>query len=169
MKLCGKAWRFGDGLGATDLVSSDHDALGMSHDWDGCAPHLLERVAPDFTRKMKPGDILVTGRGLGSGHAHYYMTAIMACKHAGLAGILCEDVNTLFQRAAIDQGYAIWALPGITGFVGDGDELEVDLATGEAHNRSAGTTRLFPPVPQLILDILEAGSGLEWALRRAAA
>ena len=168
MKLKGRAWKFADGVGATDLVSADYDKLGMSHDWDGCAEHVLEKVDPGFLAKMSRGDILVTGTRLGAGHAHYYMSAIMGCKHAGLSGMLCEGVNTLFQRAAIDQGYPIWALPGISEFVDDGDMLQIDLATGEATNETTGETKQFAPVPELIRDILAAGNSLNWALTQTA-
>ncbi|MBB6125335.1 hypothetical protein [Sphingobium subterraneum] len=167
MKLQGKSWKFGNGLGATDLVSSDYDKLGMTHDWDGCAQHLLEKVDPGFLGKMRRGDILIAGTRLGAGHAHYYMTAIMGCKHAGISGILCESVNTLFQRAAIDAGYPVWPLPGISDFVRDGDELEIDLATGMATNKTTGEIKQFTPIPELIRDILNAGNSLNWALTLA--
>lgn len=167
MKLHGKSWKFGNGLGATDLVSSDYDKLGMAHDWNGCAQHLLETVDPGFLGKMQRGDILIAGTHLGAGHAHYYMAAIMACKHAGISGILCESVNTLFQRAAIDAGYPVWPLPGISDFVNNGDEIDMDLANGMATNQTTGKVKHFAPMPELIRDILNSGNSLNWALALA--
>lgn len=168
MKLSGRTWKFGDELGATDLVSSKYDKLGMSHKWDECAKHVLDTIDPDFVGKIQPGDLIVAGTQLGAGHAHYYMAAIMGCKHAGLGGMLAESVNTLFQRAGIDEGYPIWALPGIGTLVNDGDHLEMDLATGVATNTTTGETRQFRPVPDLIMEILNAGSALDWALTKVA-
>lgn len=169
MKLSGKAWVFGNGLGATDIVSARYDKAGMSHDWAECRRHLLEDVDPAFSDAVAPGDIVIAGDNLGRGHAHYYTAAVMACKEAGIAALLCEGVNALFQRGAIDQGFLTWAFPGIAGFAASGDQVEIDLASGEAVNHSSGATRRFEPVSPLILDIVRAGGSLDWALGRVGA
>lgn len=169
MKLSGKVWKFGDRLRALDIVPPDYDELGMGYDWEGCARHLFEAIEPRFTADMAPGDIVVAGEGLGAGHAHYYLAAIMASKVRGIGAMLCESANTLFQRAAIDQGFAVWAMAGIQAFVSQGDRLDIDLATGDAVNRTTGKTAAFAPVSPLILDILGADGSLNWAVRRAAA
>ena len=169
MKLDGKAWVFGDGLGATDIVSSRYDKAGMSHDWAECRKHLMEDVDPAFSAAVAPGDIVIAGDNLGRGHAHYYTAAVMACKEAGIAALLCEGVNALFQRGAIDQGFLTWAFPGIASFATSGDRIEIDLATGRATNHGKGTTRMFAPVSPLILDIVGAGGSLDWALGRVGA
>lgn len=169
MKLLGKVWKFGDGLRALDIVPPDYDELGMGYEWKACAEHLFEKIEPRFKTEMARGDIVVAGEGLGAGHAHYYMAAIMASKVGGISAMLCETVNTLFQRAAIDQGFAVWPMAGIQAFVSQGDLLEIDLATGKAHNRTTGVPAAFAPVSPLILNILEADGSLNWAMQRVSA
>lgn len=169
MKLEGKAWVFGDALGATDIVSARHDKLGMTHDWAACRKHLMEDVDPGFSEAVARGDIVLAGRNLGRGHAHYYTASVMACKEAGIAALLCDGVNALYQRASIDLGLLTWAFPGIGSFATSGDRIEIDLATGKAINHSSGATRDFEPVSQIILDIIGAGGSLDWALDRVAA
>lgn len=169
MKLSGKAWVFGDGLGATDIVSAKYDKAGMSHDWAECRKHLLEDIDPAFSMSVMPGDIVIAGENLGRGHAHYYTAAVMACKEAGIAALLSEGVNALFQRGAIDQGFLTWAFPGIASFAVTGDQIEIDLLSGSAVNLTSGATRQFAPVSQLILDIVAAGGSLDWALNRVGA
>lgn len=166
MRIAGCSWVFGDGLTATDIVSAKYDKAGMSHDWAECRQHLLEDVDPAFSGSVEPGDILVAGKDLGRGHAHYYMAAVMACREAGIAAILCEGVNALFQRCAIDEGLLIWPLPGITAFVRTGDQLEFDPSTGLANNRSSDETAAFATVSPLIIDIVGQGGSLAWALAR---
>ncbi|WP_242128696.1 hypothetical protein [Sphingobium sp. Sx8-8] len=166
MKIEGKAWVFGDGLGATDILSSRYDKAGMSRDWAECRKHLMEEIDPAFSVAVKPGDIVIAGDNLGRGHAHYYTAAIMACKEAGIAALLCDGVNALFQRGAIDQGFLTWAMPGISALATTGDRLAIDLATGEAANCDSGRTEQFAPVSPLILDIVAAGGSLDWALGR---
>jgi 3-isopropylmalate/(R)-2-methylmalate dehydratase small subunit len=104
MILSGRVWKLGDDVGATDIVSAEYDKLGMSHQWGECAQYVLKDVRPELAGEVKPGDIVVAGRNFGTGHAHYYSTAIMACKAAGIAGLFGESVSGLFQRAAIDFG-----------------------------------------------------------------
>jgi hypothetical protein len=45
----------------------------------------------------------------------------------------------------------------------------MDLASGLARNLTKGQEAVFPPAPQLILDIVHAGGSREWALKRIAA
>jgi 3-isopropylmalate/(R)-2-methylmalate dehydratase small subunit len=169
MKLSGKVWKFGDNVGATDIVSAQYDSIGMNRRWEECAKHLFEESDPSIAGAIQRGDIIVAGASFGAGHAHYYSTAIMACKTAGIRGFLVESISGLFQRACIDFGLAAWALPGIADFVSQGDQLEIDLATGEAKNHTTGATTQFKPVSRTILDIVEADGSKNWALKRVGA
>ncbi|MFE4551836.1 hypothetical protein [Streptomyces sp. NPDC056785] len=159
----------GDSIGATDLVSARHDKAGMQRQWDECAKHLLEDVDPAMAGEIQPGDILIAGNNLGTGHAHYYMAAIMGSAASGLSAILADSVNTLFLRAAVDAGVTVWNLPGISHFVNSGDRLHIDLRTGNAENRTQNSHKQFPPVGDAVLQILEAGGSRNWALRTVGA
>jgi 3-isopropylmalate dehydratase small subunit len=169
MKLSGKVWKFGDTVGATDIVGAKYDSIGMSRQWAECAKHVFEDTDPSIAGAIQPGDIVVAGESFGAGHAHYYSTAIMACKTAGITGFLVESIGGLFQRACIDFGLAAWALPGISDFVSQGDHLEIDLSTGAATNLTTGATTQFKPVSRTILDIVEADGSKNWALKRVGA
>lgn len=169
MILDGRVWKIGDNVGATDLVPSRYDKAGMKRDWDECGRHLLEDVDPLIAGEVAPGDILVAGTNLGNGHAHYYMAAIKGASASGLSGLLAESVNTLFLRAAIDAGVTAWGVPGLWAFVETGDQLHFDLRTGIARNLRAGTEQKFPPISEVILSILDAGSSRNWALRSVGA
>lgn len=158
----------GDGVGVTDLVPARYDKAGMSRDWQECSLHVLEDVRPGAVARMAAGDILVAGDGLGSGHAHYFMTAIMGCVAAGFSAVIADSVNALFLRAAVDAGVPVWALPGISRVVADGDELRVNLGTGRVENLTEGTVHDFPAASPLVLDILRAGGSEPWAIQSLA-
>ena len=166
MILRGRVWKFRSELGATDILSAAYDKFGMGRRWDECAKHVLEYIDPEFPQKVRKGDILVAGHNLGAGHAHYYTAAIMGAYTAGLAALFGDSIGGLFQRAAIDFGVPAWPLPGISGLVESGDELEVDLTAGNATNLTTGKSAQFLPVSSVILDILSAGGSTNWALRR---
>ena len=169
MKLHGRVWKFDRDLVASDFFSSDYDKLGMSRNWPECAKYLLDKIDPEFPTKIAPGDIIVSRNRTGAGHAHYYMPSVMATKLAGAAAVLSESVSVLYQRAAIDQGFLVWAFPGITDLAESGETVDIDLTTGEAYNLVTGKRLQFNPVSPLILDILRAGGSRDWAIARTAA
>lgn len=169
MIVDGRVWKIGDGVGATGLVPAAYDRAGMSRDWQECGKHLLEDVLPGMAEQVRPGDVIVGGTELGSGHAHYYMAAIMGARSAGVSALLAESVSALFMRAAVDAGVAAWSLPGLVELVSTGDHLHLDLATGQAHNLTTGASAQLDPVSPIILDILAAGGTDLWALARVAA
>ncbi|MGW5276379.1 hypothetical protein ACWEQP_28290 [Streptomyces sp. NPDC004044] len=168
MRFEGSVWRLPDRTSVFDLLAAEHDGIGVNEEWVECARHLLENVDPTFVDRVRHGDVFVAGERFGIGHAHFYRATVQGCKAAGISAVLAESVNELFQRVAIDQGLMVWAVPGITAFAGQGDRIEVDLATGSARNETAGTTTRFAPVSSIILDILVHGGGLHWAMERAA-
>ncbi len=172
MKNAPRAIKLGDGIGATDIVSAKYDKEGMSRQWETCASHLFEDIDPAIRPKIRAGDVLVAGDDFGRGHAHYYMTAVMACKFAGLAALVADGVNVLFQRAAIDQGLLVWQIDGIHDFMVDGDSVEFDFAAGQVERFAADGSHAvmqFKPVPSLIREIVAAGGSNGWALARVGA
>ena len=167
MKLAGRVWKFGDGLGLFDILPARFDDLGVNEKWDECGARLFEDIAPRFAADHRPGDIVIAGADLGIGHAHYYRATILACKAGGVAALLGESTANLFQRGAIDQGLPVWAYPGIGDLVNDGERLEMDLATGGARNADTGAVMTFKPLAPVILDILAADGAFNWAKARA--
>ena len=166
MMLAGRVWKLGDNVSATDLLPAAYDRFASRGEWASCAPHVLEFLLKDFACAVKPGDIVVGGANLGSGHAHYHRGGALGPRAAGIVALFGDSVNGLYLRGAIDEGYAVWPIAGISSFIADGDELEVDLAAGSARNLTQGTTMAFTPVDPIILAIWEAGSAMDWALRR---
>jgi 3-isopropylmalate/(R)-2-methylmalate dehydratase small subunit len=167
MKLTGRVWKLGDDVGATDILPAAYDKSASRGDWADCVAHVLEGLRPDFQRNRQPGDLIVGGRNLGAGHAHYHRGGVLGSKAAGIGALLGDSLNGLFFRSAIDEGYPAWPIAGISDFVDDQDTLEIDLAAGEAKNLTQGTTLSFRPCDKVVLDILAAGSAMNWAIQRS--
>jgi 3-isopropylmalate/(R)-2-methylmalate dehydratase small subunit len=108
----------------------------------------------------------VAGVNLGTGHAHYHRGAVIGCRAAGISALLGEKISGLFLRSSIDEGFPAWGIPGIHSFISDGDRLEISLEQGEAKNLTQGTEFKFKPLDKIIIDILDAGSAVQWALKR---
>ena len=121
-------------------------------DW---AQYCMVPLDPEFPKKVKQGDIIVTGKNLGYGHDHYGpQLAMLAC---GVGSVVGESINMMFERNCINLGLPPVQLPGILKKVKTGDRLEIILRDGIINNVTTGERLTFTPLPGFILDIVEAG------------
>lgn len=119
------------------------------------APRLFAHVDRDLAQRLRPGDFIVAGRNFLSGKAHN--NGLIALKALNLR-ILCESMPLrAYQGVA---GMALPCLPqcpGITERVADGDEIEVDMLSGEVRNLRTGDQLRFAPVSDAIRELTEQG------------
>ena len=69
-----------------------------------------------------------------------------------------------FSGTAINIGVPLLECPD-TDRIDDGDELEVDLATGVIENKTKGETYQATPLPDFVRGIVDAGGLIEYARR----
>ncbi len=161
----GTAWVF-DGMLDIDwhLMSIDRAYEILAKLGPGATPeaqakefanHLLTNVDPDFPKKVRPGDYVVGGEGMGYGHAHSH--AILAMKGAGIRAILCDAPHTTFKRDCMHHGFPLIGIRGIRAATNPGDQLEVDLKAGVVRNLTSGKEVRFPPYPDFLIDMLQKG------------
>jgi 3-isopropylmalate/(R)-2-methylmalate dehydratase small subunit len=149
--LEGRAFKFGDN------ISTDHITPGrLAHlrsNLPELAKHVMEDADPTFAYRIKPGDFIVAGSnfGLGSSREH----APLVIKMTGVSAILAKSVARIFFRNAINLGLPV--LICNTSKIDDGDELEVDLASGTIKDLTNGTKVVFGRIPKAMLKILEDG------------
>jgi 3-isopropylmalate/(R)-2-methylmalate dehydratase small subunit len=152
----GKVWVFGDNLDVDkDIIPFRKMNLGIitfANLGDWC----MTDVDPDFPRKVKRGDIMVVGKNMGCGHSH--QQANLAIKQCGISCVIAESFDRNFFRNSIAVGLPLIEYKDIRQKVKEGDKLELDLHTGRIKNISDGNTLKFTPLPDFLLDILEAGS-----------
>lgn len=121
------------------------------------AKHALEYVPgmEDFTQNVRPGDILVAGRNFGCGSSREH--AVITLQYNDVAAILAESFSRIFYRNAVNLGFPILEVPGITGQAETGDELEVDANTGRVRNLTKGVELQGSPLSGLEKQIMTAG------------
>jgi 3-isopropylmalate/(R)-2-methylmalate dehydratase small subunit len=85
----------------------------------------------------------------------------------GLACAIAETTSRLFLRNSINLGWPTLICPGITAIVAEGEELEVNVGTGEVRNLTNGKTAQAEGFPDDSppAEIMRAG-GLEPFLRQ---
>ena len=149
--LKGRVFKFGDN------ISTDHIVPGrLAHlrsNLPELAKHVMEDADPSFASRVKAGDFIVAGNnfGLGSSREH----APLVIKMAGVSAILAKSVARIFFRNAINLGLPVLLCD--TALIDDGDELEVDLATGTAKDITNGNQLAFGKIPEVMLHILDEG------------
>lgn len=151
--ISGRVWVFGDSID-TDAM---YPAFAMKMDVPEAARHVFHQLRPGWTDQVRPGDIVVAGRNFGVGSSRPVATLF---RTLGVAALLAEDFNSLFFRNAVNAGLPALTVPGARGVFRDGDEVTVDIATGDYRNDTTAATGHTTPLPPLILEILASGGVL---------
>ena len=156
----GKTHKFGDNIDTDAIIPARY--LNTS-DPAELAKHCMEDADPEFTRKVKPGDVLVGGENFGCGSSREH--APISIKAAGVACVIARSFARIFYRNAINVGLPILESPEAVDAIAQGDMVEVDLAAGAISLPETGQTFRVPPFPEEIQSIIEAG-GLMAHLKR---
>lgn len=157
-EITGRVWRFGDDIN-TDIISP---AEYMDASYEVMGKHAMERVFPGFADEICPGDIIVAGRNFGSGSSRE--TAQIALLHAGVGAVIAKDFARIFFRNCINVGLPVVTFAD-TEKLAQGDEITVDLLTGEITDLTTGEKFRGSRLPEHVLAIVEDG-GLKEHLRK---
>ena len=147
-EITGRAWVFGDSID-TDAM---YPGFAMKLPIPEAAQHVFYDLRPGWTEQVRPGDIVVAGRNFGIGSSRP-VAALM--RQLGVTALVAEEFNSLFLRNAINNGLPALTVPGVRGLVQEGDQVTVDLAEGWLE--AGGRRVTVPPLPPMVLDILDAG------------
>src|SRR4030042_1123510 len=149
--LKGKAHKFGDSISTDHIIPGRYAHLRSN--LPELAKHVLEDADINFAKKVKHGDFLVGSNnfGLGSSREH----APLVIKMAGVSAILAKSGARIFFRKAINLGLTVLICD--TDKINDGDELEIDLATGTVKDNTNGNRLTTGKIPGVMLKILNEG------------
>lgn len=150
--LRGRAWKFGDSVDSSQLSGGSHTS---SDGGDNLKGTCLTSLRPEFSRDVKAGDFIVAGENFGCGSAR--TSAVHALHACGVGAVLAESVARIYLRNSIALALPIFVVPGITRLVNDGDELEVNYATGEVRNLASGQKLPLARLPGSVEKIYQAG------------
>lgn len=156
MQVNGKVHKYGDNVD-TDVIiparylnTADHKEL---------AAHCMEDIDVEFTKKVKPGDIMVGGANFGCGSSREH--APIAIKQSGISCVIAETFARIFYRNSINIGLAILECPEASKSIEAGDEVAVDFDTGVITNVTKNATYQAEPFPDFIKEIIAAGGLLK--------
>jgi len=145
-------YKYGDNVD-TDVIiparylnAPDHSEL---------ARHCMEDIDADFSKKVRPGDIIVAEANFGCGSSREHAPiSIMAC---GVKCVIAKSFARIFYRNSINIGFPIMECPQAVDGISAGDNVSVDFATGVIKNETTGKTFKAEPFPEFINNIIEKG------------
>jgi 3-isopropylmalate/(R)-2-methylmalate dehydratase small subunit len=156
MILKGKARIFGDDINTDDIISAKYL---VSTDAKELGSHCMEAIAPDFTKKIMPGDIIVAGNNFGCGSSREH--APLAIKGCGISAVLAKSFAAIFFRNAINIGLPFLESED-TGKIKEGDSIEIDLSSGIIKNTTQNQTYKTQEFPKFLQEIVEEGGLMNW-------
>ena len=142
-----RAWVFGKDVNTDEIIPGRYN---VTTDPQELAKYVLCEIRPEFPKMVKPGDIVVADRNFGCGSSREH--APIALKAAGIKCVIAKSFARIFYRNAINIGLPILECPDID--IKDGDEVTVNLETGEVNTSQTFNTK---PLPPFINQIIEAG------------
>lgn len=118
------------------------------------ASHCLEGARMNFVKEVKAGDIVVASTNFGCGSSREH--AAIALKEVGVSVVIAESFARIFYRNAINMGLPVLISKDISKHVYQNDELQVDLRNGTIKNITKNESYTCEPLPEFIMEILEA-------------
>lgn len=152
MELTGRVHKFGDDINTDEIIPARY--LNTS-DPAELARHVMEDADPEFVSRMKPGDFIVGGKNFGCGSSREH--APIAIKAAGVAAVIADSFARIFYRNAFNMGLPILESPEAVAELQAGQEIRVNLDTGEIVALDSGKIYKSTPIPPFMQELLADG------------
>jgi 3-isopropylmalate/(R)-2-methylmalate dehydratase small subunit len=161
MSYKGKAHKFGDNVNTDDIIAARYlDTTDPSE----LAGRCMEHIDRNFTKRVKPGDIIVAGKNFGCGSSREH--APVAIKACGVSCVIAESFARIFFRNSVNIGLAIIESPKAVAGAKSGDRLVVDTAAGVIKNLTRKKTYHAEKYPPFMQKIITAGGLMTFIKKR---
>ncbi len=141
-------------LHITDIEKMGQYALGNLKGWE------------DFSKRSKPGDIVLAGRNFGAGSSR--QQAVDCFLALGVAMIIAPSFGAIYFRNAVNSGFPVLKCPQLAECVATqalitGHHIQMDVGKGEGINLTNNKTFPVDPMSSVQREIWEAGGLFQFA------
>ena len=147
-----KAWTFGENMNTDEIIPGRYN---ITIDPLELAKNVFCEVKPEYAAHVKPGDVIVGGQNFGCGSSREH--APIAIKGSQAKCIIAPSFARIFFRNAINIGLPILECPEAVADITEGDDIEVNLTSGEIINNTNGHRYQAQALPDFVLKIADAG------------
>lgn len=158
----GRCYVVGSDIAIDDGVVPARFAAQRVTDPDELAAHLFETLDPSFAQRVRRGDIILAGRNFMCGKPR--VQGLIALSALGLSVVCMSMPYKILRRAVASAIPVIVGAPASDEIATDGDELEIDFASGGFVNFTRGTRGTLPAMPPILANIV-AGGGMQAVLK----
>jgi 3-isopropylmalate/(R)-2-methylmalate dehydratase small subunit len=159
----GNAHKYGKNVDTDVIIPGKYCNLV---DQNELGKHALEGLDPEYTSRMKAGDIIVADTNFGCGSSRE--VAPIAIKGSGTSAVIAKSFARIFYRNALNIGLPIFESPEAVDGIETGDEIEIDPPTGTIRNLTKGTTFKAAAFPPFMQSLIEAGGLQPYVEKRLA-
>jgi len=135
-------------LHITDVTRMGVHALGNLKGWE------------DFSSRAAAGDLIFAGRNFGAGSSR--QQAVDCFRTLGIRALVAPSFGAIYFRNAVNSGFTVIRCPELAALVAGGgletgDEVELDVLTGQGCNRSRDRSLIVLPMSRVQWEIFQAG------------
>lgn len=152
MKYTGKIYKFGADVDTDAIIPARYL---NTFDPRELAKHCMEDADPAFPARVQPGDIIVADKNFGCGSSREH--APIAIKGAGVSCVVARSFARIFYRNSINIGLPILECDEAIDGMEEGDQIEVDLESGQITNLRTGISYQAQPFPAFMQEIMAKG------------
>ncbi len=163
MKLEGRVWKFGSDVDTDAIIPARY--LNLSEGKE-LAKHAMEDERPEFKNQVKKGDILLADKNFGCGSSREH--APLALKAAGISCVIAKSFARIFYRNGFNQGLPLLESQEASEAIRDGDQVRINLATGEIFDLTQKRAFSAKPIPAFMQELLEDGGLIPHLRKRGA-
>jgi 3-isopropylmalate/(R)-2-methylmalate dehydratase large subunit len=130
-------------LAITDIAEMGRYTFGNLAGWE------------DFAAKAASGDIVVTGSNFGAGSSR--QQAVDCFRSLGVRAIIARSFGAIYERNAINAGLPVLVGDLVSSGLRSGEEITVDLASGEVTRHATGEHLRVEPFSAIQMSLYKKG------------
>ena len=157
-----KIWRYGDHVDTDVIIPARY--LNIS-DFKELAEHAMEDIDTTFAPNVKNDEIMVAGKNFGCGSSREHAPVVIKVK--GIKCIIADSFARIFYRNAINIGLPVLEIGAEVEKIEKGDDVEVDLKTGEIKIVNKNLVIKTKPLPDFCQKIADCGGLVNYAKAQA--
>jgi 3-isopropylmalate dehydratase small subunit len=148
----GRVWKLGDNINTDIIIPGRYN---VTTDRTQLAKYCLCEVYPEFALNAQPGDILVGGHNFGCGSSREHAPSSILGNNVKV--VIARSFARIFYRNAVNIGLPVLVCEEAALHSEAGQELDVNLETGEIRNLTTGQNYQAEPLDPFVARIVAAG------------
>ena len=148
----GHVWKVGDNVNTDVIIPGRYN---VTTDRTQLAKHCLCEVYPQFAENVQAGDVLVAGHNFGCGSSREHAPASILGNNVKV--VIARSFARIFYRNAVNIGLPVLISEEASLNCEEGQEIDVNLETGEIHNLTTGKNFQAEPLDPFVARIVAAG------------